>query len=142
MGRAAAGPGITCSAPKESRVNLFAARAGLLKINVPALEAINELPEVILSTLPNNTPVGQGEMVAGTKVIPLVVKEEVVKAAEEIGAASGGIVRAEPYRPLAAGIIVTAQLQQLPNILRSNHMPLAEDRPLKFPPHDFGDVVA
>jgi len=107
LGRAAAGPGITCSAPKESRVNLFADRAGLLKINVPALEAVNDLPEVILSTLPNNTPVAPGEMVAGTKVIPLVVKEAVVKAAEGVCAACGGIVRVEPFQPLAVGIVVT-----------------------------------
>mgnify|MGYP005835318615 CR=1 FL=1 len=106
LGRAAAGPGISCAAPKESRVNLFADRAGLLKINIPALEAVNDLPEVILATLPNNTPVAPGEMVAGTKVIPLVVKEEVVREAEEIGASCGGIVRVEPFRSLAAGIIV------------------------------------
>jgi molybdopterin biosynthesis enzyme len=107
LGRAAAGPGINCSPPKESRVNLFAARPGLLKINVSALEDVNGLPEVILSTLPNNTHVKENEMVAGTKVIPLVVREEVVKAAEEICAACGGIVRVETFRSLAVGIIVT-----------------------------------
>lgn len=107
LGRAAAGPGVTCSGPRESRVNLFSARTGLLKIKVAVLEAINELPEVVLSTLPNNTPVTGGEMVAGTKVIPLVIKEEVIKKAEEICAAWGGVVRVEPFRSLETGIIVT-----------------------------------
>ncbi len=107
LGRAAAGQGVTCSAPKESRVNLFADIPGLLKVNVPALEEINDLPEVILSTLPNNTPVEAGEMLAGTKVIPLVVKDDVVKAAEEICAKHGGVIRVVPFRPMDAGIIVT-----------------------------------
>ncbi|MGB9802333.1 molybdopterin-binding protein [Desulfofundulus sp.] len=107
LGRAVAGPGVTCSPPRESRVNLFAARTGLLKIDVAALEAINSLPDVILSTLPNNTPVTEGDMLAGTKVIPLVVKEEVVKAVEEICALRGGVIRVEPYQALDVGIIVT-----------------------------------
>ncbi|MCL6638610.1 MAG: molybdopterin-binding protein [Firmicutes bacterium] len=106
LGRAAAGPGITCSEPKESRVNLFAARPGLLKINISALEAVNDLPEVVLSTLPNNTPVTGGEMVAGTKVIPLVVKEKVVREAEKL-CDPDGILRVEPFQSRRVGIIVT-----------------------------------
>jgi len=107
LGRAAAGAGVTCSEPWESRVNLFAARDGLLKINVPALEAINDLPEVILSTLPNNTPVAAGEMLAGTKVIPLTVKEDLLRRAEDITAAWGKVVSVVGYQPLDAGIVVT-----------------------------------
>lgn len=107
LGRAVAGEGVACSEPKESRVNLYAARSGLLKINVPALEAINDLPEVILSTLPNNTPVTEGDVLAGTKVIPLTVKEEVVRAAEAIAAEQGKVIRVIPYQPLEVGIIVT-----------------------------------
>lgn len=106
LGRAAAGPGITWSGPKESRVNLFAGKAGLLKINISALEAVNDLPEVVLATLPNNTPVTEGELVAGTKVIPLVVKEEVLKAFENI-CAPGGILSVESFQPKKVGIIVT-----------------------------------
>jgi len=107
LGRAAAGEGVNCSGPRESRVNLFAATTGLLKINIPALEKINALPDVILSTLPNNTPVTAGDMLAGTKVIPLVVKEETVAAVERICAVDGPVVSVQPYKQLDAGIIVT-----------------------------------
>lgn len=106
LGRAVAGSGVTWSGPKESRVNLFAARDGLLKINIAALEAVNDLPEVVLSTLPNNTPVAEGEMLAGTKVIPLVVREEVVKAVEDL-CAPGGIISVEPFQSRKVGVIVT-----------------------------------
>lgn len=106
LGQAAAGPGVTWSGPKESRVNLLAAKAGLLKINIPALEAINELPEVILATLPNNTQVKEGELIAGTKVIPLVVQEAVIRAAEDI-CRPGGILSIESFQPKKVGIIVT-----------------------------------
>lgn len=106
LGRATAGPGITWSGPKESRVNLLADKAGLLKINISALEAVNDLPDVVLSTLPNNIPVSQGELVAGTKVIPLVVKEEVIKAVESI-CDQGGILSIISYQPKKVGLIVT-----------------------------------
>lgn len=107
LGRAAAGAGVTRSEPRESRVNLFAARRGLLQINVPALEQINELPEVVMATLPTNTVVEEGEMLAGTKVIPLVVREEVVAAAEAICRQAGGIVKVLPFRTMRIGLVVT-----------------------------------
>ena len=84
LGTAVSGEGTTWNEPKESRVNIFAQHDGLHKVNIPALEEINELPEVILSTLPNNTVVKKGDMLAGTKVIPLVVPEQTVLAAENI----------------------------------------------------------
>lgn len=107
LGRAAAGAGVTCSEPRESRVNLFASRPGLLKVNVAALEAINDIPGVVLSTLPNNTPVPAGDLLAGTKVIPLAVKESVIRVAEQIAASQGEVVRVVEYRSLSVGIIVT-----------------------------------
>ena len=107
LAKAAAGQGVSCSSPKESRVNLFAKTPGLLKVNVPALEEINDLTDVIFSTLPNNTPVEAGEMLAGTKVIPLVVKDVVIHAAEEICAKHNGIVHIVPYQTIDVGIIIT-----------------------------------
>jgi len=107
LGKAAAAAGVYCSEPKESKVNLYAEHNGLLKVNFAALAEVNDLPEAILSTLPNNTPVTKGEMVAGTKVIPLAVKEDIILAAEEICRKSGGIISVEPFQTLKAAIIVT-----------------------------------
>lgn len=107
LGRASAGTGVYCSPPKESRVNLFAEFDGLLKIDIPALEAINELSAVILSTLASNTPVKKGDMLAGTKVIPLVVPEKIIISAEEIGAEYKGIVKVVPFQQKKVSIIIT-----------------------------------
>jgi len=103
LGRAVAGGGVTCTAPRESRVNLLAKWNGVLKVNVAALEAVNDLPEVVLATLPHNTPVRESEVVAGTKVIPLVVREEILSAAEQKGA----VVSVLPYRAADIGLVVT-----------------------------------
>ncbi|TEB04567.1 bifunctional molybdenum cofactor biosynthesis protein MoaC/MogA [Pelotomaculum schinkii] len=108
LGEAVTGEWVTWSGPKESRVNMHAACDGLLKINIPALEAINELPDVILSTLPNNTVVKEGELLAGTKVIPLVVPETTVTAAEDICRQAGGwVIKVLPFKELKVGAVIT-----------------------------------
>jgi hypothetical protein len=45
------GTGLEFSSPKEGRVNLTAAVKGLLKINTDALKEINNLGEVLVSTM-------------------------------------------------------------------------------------------
>ncbi|MCG0278103.1 MAG: molybdopterin-binding protein [Thermanaeromonas sp.] len=110
IARAAAGrdnTGLKMGEPSEGRVNIVAQCAGLLKINMPALKAINQVPDVILATLHNNYPVQAGQVVAGTRVIPLVTKEEYVARVEDICRKAGGILQVLPYRGLRVGIITT-----------------------------------
>lgn len=107
LGTAVSGIGTTWTGPKESRVNIYAEHEGLLKINIPALEAINDLPEVILSTLPNNTVVKKGDLLAGTKVIPLVVPEQTVLTAENICSQAGWVVKVLPFLSCKVGVVIT-----------------------------------
>lgn len=108
LGKAVTGDCVTWLGPRESRVNMHAECDGLLKINIPALEAINELPDVILSTLPNNTVVKKGELLAGTKVIPLVVPEQTVATAENICRQAGGwVIKVMPFQILKVGAVIT-----------------------------------
>ena len=107
LGRAAAGPGVEISAPKESRVNLYASIDGLLKVNVPALEAINCLEDVVFATLPNNSVVKKGDLLAGTKVVPLVTREGTIKEVESICRQAGWVLKVIPFKKLNAGLIIT-----------------------------------
>lgn len=70
--------------PKEGKINIIAARDGLLKINKEALLKFNMLGDVMCATLHNNTVVKKGQIVAGTRAIPLVVKRDIVQRAVEI----------------------------------------------------------
>lgn len=107
LGNAVSGTGTTWSGPKESRVNIYAEYEGLLKVNIPALEEINDLPDVIFSTLPNNTVVKKGDLLAGTKVIPLVVPEQTVLTAENICRQAGWVVKVLPFQSLKFGVVIT-----------------------------------
>lgn len=107
LGAAVAGENTEWRGPKESRVNIYARCDGLLKINVPYLEALNELPDVILSTLLNNTVVKNGDLLAGTKVIPLMVPEQTLAEAEKICRIAGWLIKVIPFKTYKAGVVIT-----------------------------------
>lgn len=84
LAEAAAGPHITTTDPVEGRVNLVAEISGVLKIDEGLLYRFNALGDIILATLPSNEYVKKGEVVAGTRTIPLVVEEELIHKAEAV----------------------------------------------------------
>ena len=84
LAQAAAGPHISLTDPVEGRVNLVAEISGLLKVDEKLLYRFNELGDLIVSTLSSNQYVQKGEVVAGTRTIPVVVKESLIKKAENL----------------------------------------------------------
>lgn len=102
--------------PKEGRINLVAGRDGLLKINVAALLELNMLGEIMCSTLHNNTMVKKGQIIAGTRAIPLVVKKDLISKTITIGQKArncisnrscSGIIEVKKLRKFRAGIVIT-----------------------------------
>jgi molybdenum cofactor synthesis domain-containing protein len=79
---AAAGDNLSLTDPSEGRVNLVADISGLLKVDADLLYRFNSLGDLMMATLPSNRYVKKGEAVAGTRTIPVVVKEELIKRAE------------------------------------------------------------
>lgn len=107
IAEAAAGYGICLTGPSEGKISLKASEKGLLKINLEALEAINDIDMVIISTLHNNTVVNAGKDVAGTRIIPLCINKQSIEAVEEICSRLGKVVWIKELASLRAGIIVT-----------------------------------
>jgi molybdenum cofactor synthesis domain-containing protein len=107
LSRAAIGPGLAFSAPKEGKVDLLADLDGLFKVDVEALYAINEVDQIVFSTLHSNQRVSPGKLVAGTRVIPLTIDEESIERVEAICRDYYPVLQVLPFRPLKAGIVVT-----------------------------------
>ncbi len=84
LAKAAAGPNIRLTDPVEGRVNLVAQISGLLKVDSDLLYRFNSLGDLILATLPENRYVRQGAVLAGTRTIPVAVKEELIQRAEAL----------------------------------------------------------
>lgn len=100
---AAAGENITLVEKGEGKVELHAAVDGLLKIDTDALENLIDDDAVMFAAIHQNVVVRQGELLAGTRVIPLFVKESVVARAESIGT----FIRVVPLRNMRVGLVTT-----------------------------------
>lgn len=104
------GAGVTLQGePREGKINLIAERDGLLKVENNALLQLNLLGDVMCATLHSNSLVRKGQVVAGTRAIPLVVKKrlihEAVKNLREVN--GGGVVAVKELRRPRAGVVIT-----------------------------------
>jgi len=84
LANAAAGENLKLTDPSEGRINLVAKISGLLKVDSDLLFRFNSLGDLMFATLPGDRYVKEGTVVAGTRTIPVIVKEELVRRAEAL----------------------------------------------------------
>jgi hypothetical protein len=110
LAKALAGPGITFSPePSEGKINLIAAHDGLLKVHVQALTQFNMVEGLMAASRHTNTLVKKGDVVAGTRAIPLVIQREVVAEGTSVAKAAGGVFSVKTLARPKTGLIVTGQ---------------------------------
>ena len=91
---------------KEGKIELTAACDGLFRVNSEKLLAVNSVEDVMIATRKGNTAVRKGDKLAGTRVIPLIIPEEKLRAAEE-AAGDAPLLELLPYIKKTAAIIAT-----------------------------------
>jgi len=106
IARAVAGEGIGLSEPSEGKINLAAKLKGLLKIDVERLNRINSIEHIMCATIHENQVVCEGQLLAGTRVIPLVIEEERIRFVEAICNANP-IINIRPIDAKKVGIVST-----------------------------------
>lgn len=94
-------------APKEGKITIVATRDGLLKINKDALFAFNMTGEVMCATIHDNSIVTKGQVVAGTRAIPLVIKRKIVEDAVQAAGQGESVIRVKEVRKPKAGVVIT-----------------------------------
>lgn len=101
--------GASYTGPSEGKMTLTAQRDGLFRVNRPLLDAINQIGQITIATLPDHYPVKAGMKLAGARIVPLVCQESEIAAAERLTAeAHRPLMELIPYREhLRVGIIVT-----------------------------------
>ncbi len=98
------------SGVKEGKIELTAECDGLLKVDNEGLKAVNRFGQMMIATRHGNFAVKKGDKLAGTRIIPLVIEEEKMKAAKEAAAkATGGrpILDLKPFVHKKVGIVTT-----------------------------------
>lgn len=93
--------------PREGKLNLIARVDGLLKVHVEALTEINMRGDVMCATRHSNTLVHQGDIVAGTRAIPLVIKAADVDDAIAKAKACNGLLQVKPLKRAKIGLVIT-----------------------------------
>ena len=93
--------------PREGKINIIAAKDGLLKINREILFHLNMLGEVMCATLHTNTMVRRGQVVAGTRAIPLVVMKKVIDEAKRVAGSNGRTIEVKELGRPTVGVVIT-----------------------------------
>jgi molybdenum cofactor synthesis domain-containing protein len=108
ISRAISDDSVFFKGPSEGKVELKAKYRGILKVNVAALNQINEIEEIVVATIHNNTLVEAGQSLAATRIIPLVIHEEKIFKVEEIGEqCEGNVISILMLKPMKVGLVIT-----------------------------------
>ena len=111
---------------KEGKIELKAACDGLFRVNSEKLIAVNSTDDIMIATRRGNTAVRKGDKLAGMRVIPLIIEEEKLRAAEE--AADGEpLLELLPYVKKTAVIIATGS-EVKKGLIQDTFTPVVKDK--------------
>ncbi len=111
---------------KEGKIELTAAVDGVFRLCREKLVAINTLEDIMIATRHGDTPVKAGDKLCGTRVIPLVIEEEKLAAAEKI-AGDTPIMEVAPYRLKTAGVVTTGS-EVYKGLIKDTFTPVVEEK--------------
>ena len=107
MAALVAGPGTEATgAPSEGKINVRAAVDGVLLVDSERLRAVNSVEQVTVATRRGGFAVRAGDLVAGTRVIPLVIAEEQLARAEA-AAGEEPLLSVSPFSLRTAAVVAT-----------------------------------
>ena len=114
------------SGVKEGKIELRAACDGLFRVKSDRLLAVNSQEDIMIATRKGNTAVRKGDKVAGMRVIPLIIEEEKLKAAE---AAAGDepLLELLPYKLKTAAIVTTGS-EVKKGLIQDTFTPVVRDK--------------
>ncbi len=99
------GNNIDITKVKEGKINLISKVDGIVKMDTEALYQLNMIDEVIVATKPNFMFLKKGDIIAGTRVIPLMIKEEKILEAESL--IKEKVINMIPLKVKKVGMVTT-----------------------------------
>jgi molybdopterin biosynthesis enzyme len=98
--------GMSASEVREGKIELRADWDGLFRVDAERLNAVNAIDELMIATRRGDTAVRAGDKLCGTRVIPLVIEEKKLLAAEAV-VGKRPILELLPYRLRTAAVVTT-----------------------------------
>lgn len=106
LSRALAGQELSFSEPSEGKINLIADCDGMLTIEEDILEKVNMIEDMVAATRSNRRPVKAGDIVAGVRVVPLIIDESKLQQVENI-TQGYQTINVRPFKSLKTGVVTT-----------------------------------
>ena len=97
---------LTASKPSEGKITITSAAEGLLKVRRESLNAVNSLGEMMIAAVHGNFPVKRGDIIAATRIIPLVIEEAKMDRARE-AAGDEPLLYIMPFRRMKTAMVTT-----------------------------------
>jgi len=118
------GEGVTVTRPpKEGKIEFEAAHNGLFYVDTERVNRLNSMADVILSTLDSCIPVAKGDVLAGTRAIPLFLSKPEFNRCMAL--AHTPLFHVAPYVIKEAGVIVTGT-EVFEGRIKDGFLPYAE----------------
>ncbi len=109
--------GVKRSQPGTGRVNFYASKAGLFRVDRDLIDRLNSIdPAITIATLEDRAPVYAGDMVATVKIIPLAVSGRSV-AAGVSALRDEKVFRVAAYCSSDVGLIATTLPHLKPSVM-------------------------
>lgn len=134
-----AGANMKPSDVKEGKIEVKADRDGFFSVDVERLKKINSLGELMIATRRTHSPVKKGEVLAGTRIIPLLIdSEKLEKAKQEAGSAS--LLSLHPYKHKKVGIITTGS-EVGKGLIKDTFTPVLREKIAEYGAEEMGHVL-
>ena len=117
---------MTRSEVKEGKIELKAACNGLFQVDSRRPIAVNSIEDIMIATRKGNTAVKKGDKLAGMRVIPLIIVEERLRAAEA-AAGTAPLLKLLPYVKKTAAIVATGS-EVKNGLIQDTFTPVVRDK--------------
>ncbi len=97
---------MTFSEPSEGKIELFADIDGLFLVDEKRLNQVNSFGEMMIAARPSGFVVKKGDKLAGTRIIPLLIKKEKMEQVQKL-VGKEPILRVVPLKKKKYGLVTT-----------------------------------
>jgi len=130
----------------EGKIEIFANRNGILRVDKEKLVIFNEFDEVMIASRHDLTPVKAGDKVCGTRIIPLAISwermDEVARAVgvEPSGSETKGVLLSIlPYLHKKTAIVTTGS-EVFEGLIEDGFTQIVRDKLKEFDVEDIGNL--
>lgn len=132
------GDNLTRGEAKEGKIELRASLDGLLKVDCKKLLAVNSAGEMMIASRHGDFAVKAGDKVAGTRIIPLIIKKD--KMQDIYDKTGPAIFNVKPFTHKKVGIVTTGS-EVLKGRIEDTFTPVIKEKLAEFDTEIVGQIL-